>query len=404
MRPGREALVDFRLSPEEENFRQEVRDWLKENLPDNWREDRFTRDPERDSETWNIYRVFGKKLAEKKWVAPAWPVEYGGLGLSVMQQLVFNEEMASHQAPLGYTMMGVGWAGPTIIVYGTEQQKRQHLGAITNAETMWCQGFSEPNAGSDLASLKTRAERDGDDYVINGQKIWTSGAHLADWCILLARTDPEAPKHKGISYFLLDMKTPGVTVQPLIDMMDNHAFNEVYFENVRVPKECLLGAENQGWYMAATTLDFERSSIGAAVGGRRLLEELVAYARETKRNGKRLSEEVAVRVRLADAALGVQVGRLLSYRVASMQSRGLVPNYESSIAKLYNTDMQFQLAKAGLEVMGLYGQLVPQSKHAQLRGKFERQYLWQTGMIVGGGTPEIQRNIIAMRGLGLPRG
>jgi alkylation response protein AidB-like acyl-CoA dehydrogenase len=395
--------MDFRLSPEEEAFRQEVRDWLKGNLPSNWQEDRFTRDPERDSETWKAYRTFAKKLSAKNWVAPAWPEEYGGLGLSVMQQLVFNEEMAYHQAPNYYSLMGVGWAGPTIIVYGTEEQKQKHLGAITNAEVMWCQGFSEPEAGSDLASLQTRAVRDGDDYVINGQKIWTSGAHLADWCILLARTDPDAPKHKGISYFLLDMKTPGVTVQPLIDMMDNHAFNQLFFEDVRVPKECLLGGENQGWYMAATTLDFERSSIGGAVGGRRMVEELVAYARDTKRNGKRLSEEVTVRVRLADAALEVEIGRMLSYRVASMQQRGLVPNYESSIAKLFNTDMQFQLAKAGLEIMGLYGQLEPHSKYAPLRGKFERQYLWQTGMIVGGGTPEIQRNIIAMRGLGLPR-
>jgi len=170
--------MDFRLSPEEEAFRQEVRDWLKENLPKDWSGDRFTRD--RDPETWNIYRDFAGKLATKKWVAPAWPVEYGGLGLSVIQQLIFNEEMATHQAPLGYSIIGVGWAGPTIIVYGTEEQKQKHLGAITNAETMWCQGFSEPNAGSDLASLQTRAVRDGDDYVINGEKVWTSGAHLAD--------------------------------------------------------------------------------------------------------------------------------------------------------------------------------------------------------------------------------
>ncbi len=393
--------MDFRLTPEEEAFRQEVSDWLAENLPKDWSGDRFTRD--RDAETWNVYRAFAKKLAEKHWVAPQWPVQYGGLGLSVIQQLIFNEEMAYAQAPVGYSLMGVGWAGPTIIVYGTEEQKRKHLSAITNAETMWCQGFSEPNAGSDLASLQTRAVRDGDDYIINGQKIWTSGAHLADWCILLARTDPEAPKHKGISYFLLDMKTPGITVQPLIDMMDNHGFNQLFFENVRVPKDCLLGEENRGWYMAATTLDFERSSIGGAVGGRRMLEEIVEYARDTRHNGKRLIDEAPVRVRLADAALEVEIGRLLSYRVASMQSRGLVPNYESSIAKLFNTDMQLRLAKAGMEIMGLYGQLEPQSKYVPLRGKFERQYLWQTGMSVGGGTPEIQRNIIAMRGLGLPR-
>jgi alkylation response protein AidB-like acyl-CoA dehydrogenase len=393
--------LDFRLSPEEEAFRQEVRDWLEVNLPKEQRADRFTR--EDSSETFNIYRSFARKMAEKRWVAPQWPVEYGGLGLSVMQQLIFNEEMSYQQAPVGYSIIGVGWVGPTLIVYGTEEQKKQHLGGITAAETMWCQGFSEPGAGSDLASLQTKAVRDGDDYVINGQKIWTSGAHLADWCILIARTDPDAPKHKGISYFLVDMKTPGITVRPLIDMMNNHGFNEMFFEDVRVPASNLLGEENRGWYMAATTLDFERSSIGGAVGGRRMLEDLVDYARETKRNGKVLAEETTVRNRIADAALDVELGRLLSYRVASMQQRGMVPNYESSIAKLFNTDMQLRLAKAGMEIMGLYGQLEPGSPYAQLRGKFERQYLWQTGMSVGGGTPEIQKNIIAMRGLGMPR-
>ena len=394
--------MDFRFTPEEEAFRQEVRDWLKDNLPESWVGDRFSR--ERDPQTWNVYREFAGRLATKNWVAPAWPVQYGGLGLSVMQQLIFNEEMSYHQAPIGYSTIGVGWAGPTVIVYGTEEQKRKHLGGITSAETMWCQGFSEPGAGSDLASLKTRAVRDGDDYVINGQKIWTSGAHYADWMILLARTDTEAPKHKGISYFLVDMKTPGITVRPLIDMMDNHGFNEVFFENARVPRDSLLGEENRGWYMATTTLDFERSSIGGAVGARRLLEDLVAYARETRLNGERLADEVRVRTRLADAAVDAEMGELLSYRVASLQSRGLVPNYESSIAKLFNTDMQLRLAIAGLEIMGLYGQLTPESRWVPLKGRLERQYLWQTGMVVGGGTPEIQKNIIAMRGLGMPRG
>ncbi len=394
--------MEFCFSPQEEAFGQEVRDWLQENLPDNWQEDRFTRD--RDEEAWNVYRDFARRLARKRWVAPHWPAAYGGLGLSVLQQLIFNEEMAYHNAPTGYSAIGVGWVGPTIIIYGTEEQKRKHLGGITSAGTMWCQGFSEPNAGSDLASLQTRAVRDGDDYVINGQKIWTSGAHYADWMILLARTDPEAPKHKGISYFLVDMKTPGITTRPLIDMMDNHGFNEVYFENVRVPKDCLLGEENRGWYMATTTLDFERSSIGGAAGARRWLEDLVSYARETKRNGRCLAEEVPVRLRLSECGVEAEMGRLLSLRVASMQARGLVPNYEASVAKLFNTDMQFRLAKSGLEIMGLYGQLEPQSKWVPLRGRFERQYLWQTGIIVGGGTPEIQRNIIAMRGLGLPRG
>jgi alkylation response protein AidB-like acyl-CoA dehydrogenase len=269
---------------------------------------------------------------------------------------------------------------------------------------MWCQGFSEPNAGSDLANLSTRAVRDGDDYVINGQKIWTSGAHYADWMILIARTDPDAPKHKGISYFLLDMKTPGITMSPLIDMMNNHGFNEVFFDNVRVPRANLLGEENRGWYMATTTLDFERSSIGGAVEARKMLEELTAYCRETGVNGGALIAETRVRVRLAEAALEAELGRLLSYRVAAMQARGQVPNYESSIAKLFNTDMKLRMARYGLEIMGLYGQLEHKSKWVPLKGKFERQYLWQTGLAVGGGTTEIQKNIIAQRGLGLPRG
>jgi len=407
--------MDFRFSPEEEAFRHEIRDWLKGNLPEDWTGDRFTR----SDENRNVYREFAKRLATKKWVAPHWPAEYGGLGLSVIEQLIFNEEMAYANAPIGYSTIGVGWAGPTVIVYGTEQQKKQHLSAITNAETMWCQGFSEPNAGSDLANLATRAVKDGDDYVINGQKIWTSGAHYADWMILIARTDFEAPKHKGISYFLVDMKTPGISTRPLIDMMNNHGFNEVFFENARVPKDCLLGEENRGWYMATTTLDFERSSIGGAVGAQKMLEELVEYVAEMgngkaesgkrkseigNRNGNGLGEEVRVKVRLADAAVEAELGRLLSYRVAAMQARGLVPNYESSIAKLFNTDMQLRLARSGMEIMGLYGALEPKSKWVPLKGRFERQYLWQTGIAVGGGTTEIQKNIIAQRGLGMPRG
>ena len=198
--------MDFRFSPQEEAFRHEVRDWLKDNLPKDDSGDRMSRMA--DPASRNVYKTFAKKLAGKKWVAPGWPVEYGGLGFSVIEQLIFNEEMSEANAPIGYSSIGVGWAGPTVIVYGTEEQKKKHLGAITNADTMWCQGFSEPNAGSDLANLSTRAVKDGDDYVINGQKIWTSGAHYADWMILIARTDQDAPKHKGISYFLVDMKTP----------------------------------------------------------------------------------------------------------------------------------------------------------------------------------------------------
>jgi len=391
--------MDFRFTPQEQAFRQEIRDWLKTNLPDNLPEDRLAR----DSENLNVYKEFAQRLATNGWVAPHWPKEYGGRGLSVVEQLVFNEEMAEGNAPMGYSMIGTGWVGPTIIVYGTDEQKQRFLPPITAGDVMWCQGFSEPNAGSDLASIKTSAVRDGDDYVINGQKIWTSGAHYADWMILIARTDPDAPKHKGISYFLVDMKTQGLSTTPLIDMMDNHAFNEVFFDNVRVPRENLLGAENQGWYMAATTLDFERSSIGGAVGAGRMVRDLAQYCADTPWNGHRLIDERRVRSRLSDAAIEAELGRLLSYRVVTLQSRGSVPNYEASIAKLFNTDMQLRMARSGLEIMGLYGQLDHQDKYAPLKGRFERQYLWQTGLAVGGGTTEIQKNIIAMRGLGLPR-
>jgi len=391
--------MDFRFTPQEQAFREEIRDWLKTNMPENLPADRLSR----DAENLNVYKEFAQTLATKGWVAPHWPKEYGGRGLSVVEQLVFNEEMAEANAPMGYSMIGTGWVGPTIIVYGSDEQKKRFLPPITAGDVMWCQGFSEPNAGSDLASIKTSAVKDGDDYVINGQKIWTSGAHYADWMILIARTDPEAPKHKGISYFLVDMKTQGLTMAPLVDMMDNHAFNEVFFDNMRVPRENLLGAENQGWYMAATTLDFERSSIGGAVGAGRMVRDLVGYCVETPWNGHRLIDESRVRSRLSDAAIEAELGRLLSYRVVTLQSRGAVPNYESSIAKLFNTDMQLRMARSGLEIMGLYGQLDHQDKHAPLKGRFERQYLWQTGLAVGGGTTEIQKNIIAMRGLGLPR-
>ena len=394
--------MDFRFSPEEEAFRLEVQAWLNDNLPDDWTGDRLTRSSDGD-EGMNIYKEFARRLATKGWVAPHWPKAYGGLGFSVIEQLVYNEEMANANAPIGYSSIGVGWAGPTIIVHGTEEQKKRFLRPITSGEVMWCQGFSEPNAGSDLANIQTRAVRDGDDYVINGQKIWTSGAHYADWMILIARTDPDVPKHKGISYFLVDMKTPGLSTQPLIDMMDNHAFNEVFSENVRVPRENLLGEENRGWYISTTTLDFERSSIGGAVEARKMVDDLADYCKETRYNGHRLIDEMRVRTRLADAAIEAELGRLLSYRVATLQNRGNVPNYEASIAKLFNTDQKLRMARAGLEIMGLYGQLEHKDKYAPLKGRFERQYLWQTGLAVGGGTTEIQKNIIAMRGLGLPR-
>jgi alkylation response protein AidB-like acyl-CoA dehydrogenase len=299
----------------------------------------------------------------------------------------------------------VGYLGPTIILYGNDEQKKQHLPGVTSGDVIWCQGYSEPNSGSDLASLQTRAVADGDDFIINGQKIWTSQAHYADWMFVLARTDPDAPKHRGISYFLLDMKTPGITVRPLINMADGEGFNEVFFDNVRVPKSGLLGELNRGWYIATTTLDFERSAIGGTMQALRTLEELTRFAKteRTGSNGSVLWDKPPVRQAIVDLWITSELTKLLSYRVVSMQERGLVPNYESSINKVLTTEYVQRQARVGLGIMGLYGGLWGEGPWAKLRGRFSKSYVATVGSAIAGGTTEIQKNIIATRGLGLPR-
>jgi alkylation response protein AidB-like acyl-CoA dehydrogenase len=394
--------MDFRFTPEEQAFRQEVREFLHQEVPPDW-EGVFLEETEKE---WKQGRAFVKKLSQKGWVAPAWPKEYGGMEASPALQLVYNEEMGYHRAPIGSVIQAVGYIGPAILFFGTEEQKNQHLPPITAGDVVWTQGFSEPEAGSDLASLKTRAVKDGDDWVINGDKIWTSNAHRSEWCILLVRTDPAAPKHKGISFFLVDMKTPGITVQPIINMADVHSFNQVFFEDVRVPKSALLGQENQGWYIGAMTLDFERSSLVAAAVSmaKRGLDDLVQYCKETKVNGGSLLDKPLVRHKLAEMAIEIEVGKYMVYRVVSQQARKEPGSIEAAVCKLYNTEMDVRLANTGIDVLGLYGQLHKDSKWARLMGRFQKSYLYAIAMMVGGGSSEIQRNIIAMRGLGLPRG
>src|SRR5450759_1382203 len=253
--------MDFRFSPDEEAFRSEIRAFLKAELPAEWARGGGSGNlGEGGDDSWEFLRTFQRKLSQKGFLTLGWPAEHGGRAAGVIQQVIYNEEMAYHRAP---TQLGVGpdRVGPTIILYGTDEQKARHLPGIANAETVWCQGFSEPAAGSDLAALETRAVLDGDHFVVNGQKIWTSLAHRADWCVLLVRTDPDAPKHKGISYLLVDMRLPGIQVAPLVDITGRHAFNQIFFEDVRVPRDCLVGELNRGWYVAAATLDFERSGI-----------------------------------------------------------------------------------------------------------------------------------------------
>ncbi len=397
--------MDFRDTPEEAAFRQEVREFIAREAP------KIEGGGDADMIS-NYAQVFVqsqgwfKKLGEKGWISPAWPKEYGGAGMTVMQQFMFNEEMAEARAPRPlHLIIGVGMAGPTLIVHGTEEQKKYYLPRILSGEDIWSQGFSEPEAGSDLASLRTRAVEDGDEYVVNGQKIWTSIAHLSKWMLLLTRTDPDAPKHRGITYFILDMKSPGVEVRPLVNMAGGHEFNEVFFDNVRVPKANIIGGENNGWYAAMSTLDFERSAIGSAIGLRQTVEDIIRYAREHSEDGSSMLRlNPMLRYELADRLLETEVGRMLSYRVVSLQSKGLIPNYEAAMIKLYNMELDQRIARTGMNVLGPYGQLGRGSKWVALRGRFEHMYLRSVGSTIETGTSEIQRNIIATRGLNLPRG
>ena len=390
--------MDFAFSNEELSFRNELSAWLKEELGNRPQEAGNDADAE-----WAFGLEMRKKLADKGWLTMAWPEEYGGQGVSHMMQVVFAEEMSYNQAP-GRDVFGTRMMAPTLMIHGTEEQKREFLPPVSKGEVQWCQGYSEPESGSDLASLQTRAVEDGDDFIINGTKIWTSSAHRADHIMVLTRTDPDAPKHRGISFLLCDMNTPGLTVNPIINMAGDHGFNMVTFDNVRVPKKNLVGEQNRGWYVGATLLDFERSGVDYSAGGRRVLEELIAYAKDNDQNGSLIASNPIMRNRLADLAIEVDVSRLISYNIAWMQGEGLVPNKESSMGKVVGTELQQHLSETGMQMLGLHGQLEPGSKYAPMQGRIEHMHLTNVSETIQAGTSEIQRNIIATRGLGLPRG
>jgi len=393
--------MEFGDSSREAEFRREVRAFLQAEFVGKYPSESDGENADYQRGQRPEFRSWRQKLAERGWIAPAWPKEYGGAGLGVMEQFIMNEEFAEQRVP-AVGGMGVMMVGPTLIVHGNEQQKTEHLSRILSGETRWCQGFSEPEAGSDLASLQTRAVRDGDDFIINGQKIWTSGAHRADWMFMLARTDPEAPKHKGITYFLVDMKSPGIQVRPLTDLGNHNVFSEVFFEDVRVPAGNVVGELNRGWYIGTTTLDFERSSIGSAVG---LRHQVDAIARDLgfheRATGGGSGERPSLRWELADRYVEAHVARLMSYRVVTMQAKGMIPNHEASMTKLYASELTQRIARTGVKLLGLYGQL--RGATAPMRGRYGTRYLTSLSSTIAGGTSEIQRNIIAMRGLGLPR-
>jgi alkylation response protein AidB-like acyl-CoA dehydrogenase len=398
--------MEFRFTDKEEAFKKELEAFFETELPSDWPE-KSTHWPGgygsmelTDDDALVTVFSFRQKLAQKGWLTMSWPEEYGGRQYSYMEQAIYDERISYYRAP----GMGIatGIAGPTILRGGTEENKEDWIEKIANSEVEMWLGYSEPNAGSDLASLQTSAVEDGDEYVINGQKTWSTIAHLANYAWLAARTDPDAPPHGGVSLMIVDMATPGITVRPLINILGVHSFNEVFFDNVRMPKRNLIGEKNMGFYYLMLALDFERLMVG--IGGfRRTFEQLVDHVKQAERNGEALGKNPLVRRKLADIAVKIEIAYMYFWKTAGMLDKGLVPSVESSLLKLSTTELSRNLADAAMEILGPYGQLMQGSKHVPFRGMAPRGYLDCISATIGAGTSEIQRNIIAMRGLGLTR-
>jgi alkylation response protein AidB-like acyl-CoA dehydrogenase len=395
--------MDFNYSAEDEAFRSELRTWLKANAPLEPMQS-LAGGFEQDEEDWKHKLSWYRKLAAAGWTCVDWPREFGGRGLSILKTIIYHEELQRINAPLPFVGSGPTLVGPTLMQWGTEEQKRRFIPKIVSAEEIWCQGYSEPNSGSDLASVQTRAVEDGDYYRINGQKIWTSQAQYADWAFVLCRTDPNAPKHRGISYLLVDMKTPGITVRPLVQMSGASGFNEVFFDDVRTPKRLLVGEKNNGWQVAITTLMFER---GVGGGGQPLIaviDELVSLAQRIKRDGRSAWDDASVRQRIAEFKCEAEALRYNNLRQLTRRLRGLPPGAEGSIMKLCATELNLQIELFAMELLGPFSQLEYMAPQAIDEGRWSYRMLSARAGTIAAGTNQIQRNIIGERVLGLPKG
>jgi len=395
--------VDFSYPPEAEAFRQELRTWLDANLDDASRAARLDEgDP---GERLEVLRRWNRTLADAGYAAVSWPSEYGGRDAGVMEQVVFSEEMHRAGAPGTVNPIGIANIAPSIMSWGTQEQKSRFLQRMLRGDDIWCQGFSEPGAGSDLASLRTRAVLDGDHYVVDGQKVWNTFGDIANYCELLVRTDPDAPKHRGITCLLVDMKQPGITVRPLYDGLGRWRWSEIFLEDVRVPKRNLIGELNRGFYTAMTTLSFERSQVEIPARLMLFMEQFVEAAKVRKRLGGHdlLADPIARNV-IADLRVQVETTRMLCYRVAWMQSQGLVPDKEASMVKLMGDEVGFTVYNRLAKLMEDDAMIVPRTSRRAPIGGFMGVNAWLIrGLAIGGGTDEVQRNIIAQRGLDLPR-
>jgi len=410
--------MDWKDTPEQEAFRTEVRNFISERFPTHYEPDSQSEQSLEPEDVWGYNWTVDARsgddtrqkaamewagaLAERGWVAPHWPTEYGGAGLGPIEELILQEEMMRARVP---TVNGIGvfLFGPTLIEHGTDEQKSRYLPPIARGEETWAQCFSEPGSGSDLASLRTRAVRDGDDYVVDGQKVWTSLAQYADLLMVLVRTDPEARKHRGISLLMVDASAPGVTIRPIEDIRGAAPFAEVFFENVRVPASDRIGEENRGWYAAMTTLTFERAGIGATIKYEQALSELVDFLADDESNEYRRSDwNDSLRYEIARRHTEIRVLANLARYTVSKQADGQVPEYEASINQLFSAELHQRLARTGARAFGPYSRLW-QREGAPLGAAFTHLAFDAVAATFLAGTSEIQRNVIATRGLGLPR-
>jgi alkylation response protein AidB-like acyl-CoA dehydrogenase len=397
--------MDLDFTPAEQAYRREVRAWLERNVPSWWRERKEDRDELPGDSLFERLRAWHRDLYDAGYVGVTWPKEYGGRGLGQIENAILQDELALAEAPPTVNGLGIGLCGPALIHHGTPEQKKRFLLPMLRAEEIWCQGYSEPGAGSDLANLATRAELKDERYVVNGQKIWTSQAHLADWIFCLVRTNPGAERHDGIGFLLIDMRSPGIEVAPLVQITGNRHFSQVFFKDVEVPRENMVGAPTEGWRVANTVLGYERgaNTLSRYTAYRRRLAQLTDLARRAGPGGRSRSGDPRVRQTLAQLAIEVEVLRLNSLRQLTRLAQGQKPGPESSIQKLYWSELDQRLARAGAELAGAFGTLAKVSPRALEGGRWGQRDLQARAVSIFAGTSEIQRNIIAERVLGLPR-
>jgi len=397
--------MDFRLTPEQEAFREGFVSWLNKNLPDDWDPSRY-RNYDSQEEWGRAYSDFQRRLFDGGYTAMHYPKEYGGQGKTLMEEIIVSQTLFSTCPELRYPgVVTHGMAVPTIFTCGNEEQKREFLPRILNGTHIWCQGFSEPDAGSDMANVSTQAVRENNHYIINGQKVWTSFAHLADYCILLVRTDPTVARHKGLSYFLLDMKLPGVEVRPMTQITGEAEFNELFFDDVRVPEEMRVGEEGQGWQIAITTLMFERV-LGDAIMGAAYetnIQKMIELASQTKRSGRPVMHDPIFRQQLAQAYIEVLVLKYHGLRSLSNQLKTKIPGPEGSIGKLLWSEPNQRITEAAIGMQGPNSQIMGASPWTIQDGYWQYSFLRSKGNTIEAGSSEILRNIIGERVLGLPK-